>query len=456
LRYCGAALSLLLAASVAVPVPASAAIFTLQEALAVAYQTNPQLEGARAAVRALDEGVAQANAGWRPSISATGSYGIQNGDVVGIAKPFNTHPVIGQVTLAESVYRGGRTYAEVSKAIADVKAGRYELLQTEQSVLLSGVTAYMDVVRDSTVLSYNIDNQHTLQSELDAVNTQFHSGAVTKTDVEESEGRLARAKADVAAAERQLATSRATFKNVIGRPAETLEANAAVPPIPKSLELAETVALAQHPNVLDAKERERSADLEVDDAAGALQPQVSVQGQYQYLKDAAGTNIFATPKPQVILNVVGQVTVPIYQGGGDEATVRRAKELRTQSVTAINGAQRDATQEVDSAWQDYFSATSSIQANQAQVKASRAAVEGVKLEQQAGERQVLDILNAQEELLTAQVGLATAQHDQIVAAYRLMAAVGRLTARNLALNVPLYDPREHYGENASSWFGTGK
>lgn len=452
LRYSGIAFAL----PVLLAMPgARAAVLSLKEALGIAYQTNPQLEGARAAVRALDEGVAQANAGWKPQISASGSYGIQHGEVSGFASAFNSHPLIGQVTMSQPIFRGGRTAAEVSKAISDVRAGRWELLQAEQSVLLDGVTAYMDVVRDSMILGYNRENVRSLQSQLEAVQTQFHSGAVTKTDVSESEARLARAKADVASAEKQLVSSRANFQSVIGRPPETLETTSPVPPIPRTRDAAELTALAQHPNVLDAKARERSADLAVDDAAGALLPQVSVQSQYQYFKDAAGTNVFATKKPQAILNLTGQVTVPIYQGGADEATVRRAKELRQQSTSAISSAQRDVIQQVDSAWQDYFSALTAIEASQQQVNSSESAVEGVRAEQQAGERSVLDILNAQQELLSAQVSLVSARHDKIIAAYRIMSATGQLTARNLALGVPLYDPREHYYDDAQDWFGTG-
>ncbi len=457
LRYCGIAIAL----PVLFAMPgADAAVLSLKEALGIAYQTNPQLEGARAAVRALDEGVAQANAGWKPQINASGSYGIQYGTVAPplspfASSPFNSHPLIGQVTVAEPLFRGGRTTAEVSKAISDMRAGRWELLQAEQSVLLDGITAYMDVVRDSLILGYNRENVHSLQSQLEAVQTQFHAGAVTKTDVSESEARLARAKADVATAEKQLVASRAAFQNVIGRPPETLETTSPVPPIPKTRDAAELIALAQHPNVLDAKARARSADLTVDDAAGALLPQVSVQGQYQFFKDSAGNNVLASKQPTQVLNLTGQVTVPIYQGGADEATVRRAKELRQQSVSAISSAQRDVIQQVDGAWQEYISAVTAINASQQQVNASQSAVEGVKAEQQAGERSVLDILNAQQELLSAQVALVSARHDKIIAAYRIMSATGQLTARNLALGVPLYDPRGHYYDDAQDWFGTG-
>jgi outer membrane protein len=216
--------------------------------------------------------------------------------------------------------------------------------------------------------------------------------------------------------------------------------------------MAEQIALAQHPNVLDAKARARSADLAVDDAAGALLPQVSLQGQYQYFKDQA--SIFSKLPTQQVLSVTGQMSVPIYQGGGDEATVRRAKQLRQQSVMAINGSQRDVVQSVDSAWQDYQSALTAIQTSGEAVTASQAAVDGVKQEQGAGERSVIDILNAQQELLSAQVALASARHDRVVAAYRLLSATGQLNARSLGLDVRLYDPRDHYYENSSSWFGT--
>jgi outer membrane protein len=438
--------------ALAVPCQAGAGALSLKEALGIAYQTNPDLEGARAAVRAIDEGVAQANAGWRPTVSAAGSYGIQTMSVVGASKPLNAHPLVGQVTITEPVFRGGRTYAQVSKAKSDVRAARYELLQTEQQIMLQGITAYMDVVRDSIILGYNRENVRSLQTQLDAVQTQFKSGAVTKTDVLESQSRLARARTDVASAERQLATSRATFQNVIGRPAETLEGNSAVPAVPNSRDMAEQIALAQHPNVLDAKARARSADLAVDDAAGALLPQVSLQGQYQYFKDQA--SIFSKLPTQQVLSVTGQMSVPIYQGGGDEATVRRAKQLRQQSVMAINGSQRDVVQSVDSAWQDYQSALTAIQTSGEAVTASQAAVDGVKQEQGAGERSVIDILNAQQELLSAQVALASARHDRVVAAYRLLSATGQLNARSLGLDVRLYDPRDHYYENSSSWFGT--
>ena len=435
--------------------PSQAAVFSLAQAMGIAYETNPRLDGARAALRALDEGVAQANAGWRPSVNASGSYGVEHGTIDGFATAFDSHPLIGQVTVTEPVFRGGRTYAEVGQAIAQVKAGRASLTGVEQDVLLGAVTAYMDVVRDSAILRFNQDNISALTKEADAVRTMLAAGAVTRTDASQAEARLAKAQSDEAAAEQQFAASRAAFENVIGRPPESLEQAPPVPRLPGTPDAALDVALAQHPDVLQAKSSARAADYAVDDANGALLPQIAVSGQYQYLRDAAGTNIFATKRPQQVMSVLGQVTVPIYQAGGDEATVRRAKEVRQQSTIAIASAERNVRENVSSAWQAVRSAQTAIGANEAQVNADEKAVESATQEQQAGERSVIDVLNAQQELVSAQVALAASRHDNVVAAYRLMSAMGQLTARTLGLHVRTYDPRTHYDDDADAWVGFG-
>jgi outer membrane protein len=439
---------------VCVATPA-AAQFTLADALAVAYDTNPQLASARAALEALDQGVAQANAGWRPSVSATGSFGVERGAVKGIAAPFNTSPTIGQVTVSENIYRGGRTAAEIGRAIALVKAGRAQLLSAEQQVLLAAITAYEDVLRDGDIQRLNADNVKTLENELRAVSTELRAGDVTKTDELQAEARLARAKSDLAIANAHLAASRAEFVGVIGRPAETLLDDGRLPALPATADTALDLAFKQNPDLVQAKYSAKAAEFAVDDATGALLPQVSVAGQYQYLREAAGTNIFATNKPQNVVSVIGQVTVPLYQGGGDEATVRRAKDVAHQSTIDIVTAQRGVQQDVDSAWSALLSEKAAVLASVAEATADQAAVAGVAEERRGGERTELDVLNAQQEYVTAQIAAATARHDYAIAAYRVLAATGQLTARYLMLNVKLYDPRAHYDESADAWFGFG-
>ena len=433
--------------------PACAAPFSLADALAVAYQTNPQLLSARAALDALDQGVAQANAGWRPSINASGTYGFERGAVQGIASPFVTWPITAQVTVTEPIFRGGRTLAELRRAITLVRAGRAQLLSVEQQVLLNAATAYEDVVRDTAIERLNSDNVRSLELELRAATTELTAGDVTRTDELQAEARLSRARADLALAQSRLAASRAEYEAVIGRPAETLMDDGRPPVLPVTRDAALDLALRQNPDLMQAKYGARAADYAVEDAAGALLPQVSVSGQYQFLQDASGTNIFATKKPQAIVNVLAQVTIPIYQGGGDEATVRRARDVARQTSIDIATAERGVRQDLDSAWQAFLSGRLALASSVAEANADQAAMAGVQEERRGGERTELDVLNAEQEYVSAQVSAASARHDYLLAAYRVMAATGQLTAQRLSLNVTLYDPAKHYAESADAWFG---
>ena len=426
------------------------------DALAVTYETNPQIAQARAALAALDQGVAQADAGWRPSLSASGTYGYDRATITGLSTPVEERPIVGQVTLSQPVYRGGRTYAEVSQAVALNREGQAQLVSTEQSVFLSAATAYADVVRDLALLGVAQDNIRALDAETRDVRTQFSAGAVTRTDVQQSEARLARAHSDEAVAESQLASSRAAYEDVIGRPPESLEREVTVPGVPGSRDAALQIALKENPDLNAARSAERAADYAISDAVGALLPQVSLLGQFQYLKSAANQSFLGIPEAQRVASGLVEVTVPIYQGGAEEATVRRAKDTHEQAQLAIASTERGLRQSLDGAWGAFRALEISVTADQAQVTSSLNAFTGMKEQQRAGERSVVDVLIAQQDYYFAQTSLETALHDRAVAAFRLLAVTGQLTAQNLRLKVTLYDPQVHYNENANAWFGLDK
>ncbi len=434
------------------PLPANA--LTLKEALAIAYATNPQIESARANLRATDEEVAKANAGWRPSLNLSGNEGFQNiitDQPVHAESDRNT--VNGTASLTEPLFRGGRTVAEIRRAKALVRAGQAQLVNAEQTVLLDGVTAYMDVVRDTMNLEYRRMNVQVLQDQLDASNTQLNAGAITQTDVQQTQARLATARAGLSVAEGQLATSRARFERVIGRPAEMLEVMPALPPLPTTLDEAVSKAVAMAPTLIAAQENSRAADYAIDQATSALLPQVSLSLQYQYAKNSSVIGLITPKVTQREASVYLQVTVPLYQGGAEYATVRQAKEQRSQSLANVTDADRQVRETTQSAWGIFTSAQASIASNELAVMANQSAVMGVLQEQRAGERSILDILNAQQELLAGEVGLANAQHDATVAGFQLLASTGQLTARSLALDVELYDPLKHYNRDAAAWIG---
>ncbi len=434
------------------PVPANA--LSLKEALATAYATNPQIEGARANLRATDEEVAKANAGWRPSLSLSGSEGFQNiiTDQPAHAES-DRNTINGTASLTEPLFRGGRTVAEIRRAKALVRAGQAQLVNAEQTILLDAVTAYMDTVRDTANVEYRRMNVQVLQDQLDASNTQLNAGAITQTDVQQTQARLATARAGLSVAEGLLTASRAKFEHVIGRPPEMLEAMPALPSLPATLDEAVTKAVAMAPTLLAAQENSRAADYAIDQAISALLPQVSLSLQYQYAKNSSVIGLITPKVTQREASVYVQVTVPLYQGGAEYAAVRQAKEQRSQSLANVTDADRQVREAAQSAWGTFTSAQASIASNELAVQANQGAVMGVLQEQRAGERSILDILNAQQELLSGEIGLTNAQHDATVAAFQLLASTGQLTAQSLALNVDLYDPLKHYNRDASAWIG---
>jgi outer membrane protein len=446
----GAASVLVLAAAISVCGGAYADTFTLRDALGVAYETNPQLDADRASLRATDENVAQANAGWRPTLNAGGTYGYQEFGEPGLAE--HSYPVTGQVTLSEPIFRGGRTYAEVGRAKAQVRAGENELTNTEENVLLNAVTAYMDVVRDESTLRLRQNNVTVLQKQLDATQEQFKVGELTRTDVAQAQARLSGAQSDVITAQGQLNVSRSNFQHYIGRPPETLEDHPALPPVPSNEDGVIALAMKQNPALRQAQENVKAANYAIDDAAGALAPQVSIQGQYQFIENSPLSGIQGAGH---ITAITGNVTVPIYQGGADESLVRQQKQLREQAQLAVADIERQVMDAARSSWQSFTAAKATIVSNQTQVQADQVAYDGVKQEQQVGSRTILDVLNAEQELLNSEVAVVISQHDTCVAAYQVMSATGQLTAKNLGLNVRFYDPKVYYKDNASRWFGFG-
>ena len=431
------------------PGAAGAEVFTLKDALGVAYETNPQLEAARAGLRATDENVSQANSNFRPSLSFQGNYGYEKIPPFLGGSPTST-PIQGQLSLNQTVFNYSNI-AQVSKAKSQVKAGRAQLQSTEEAVLLAAVTSYMNVVRDEATVKLRENNVAVLQKQRDATQEQFKVGELTRTDVAQSQARLAGAEADLINAEGILAISRADFEHQIGRPAETLEGEPVLPALPNEVQAAIDTAMRLNPDIVAARQNVKAADHQVDVALGALMPQLTVNGQYQYAQNNPSYGPFTIHA----LTVLGNINVPIYQGGGEEASVRQAKELRSQAQMTAADTERQVVYSTRAAWQAYTSAMATIKSNEAQVEANKVAYQGVKLEQQVGARTILDVLNAEQELLNSQVNLVSSKRDAAVAAYQLLSAVGSLTARGLALNVRAYDPIEHYDDSAGRWIGLG-
>ena len=429
---------------------------TLKDALAAAYMSNPQLEAQRAALRATDENVRQANANYLPTVDASYAHTERglSAQVEG-AEPepradFDTE--LYQAQLEQNLFRGFRTVNAVKEAKSQIMAGRAQLTDVEQQVLQDAVTAYMDVVRDQAVLALNQNNVQVLERQLEASQDRFRVGEVTRTDVAQSEARLEGARSQVLNAEAQLATARAAYERVIGRPPSSLKTPDERPVLPPSLEDAISLATAQSPGILQAMSNEQAARYSVRTAEGALLPTVTARAavqrseSVQFFGDLLG---FTQDTREVVVNVA----VPLYAGGGRYSDIRRAKQTRSQRMLEIRQAERLAQERARVAWDNYRAARGQIISSEAQVRANEIALDGVRQEAAVGSRTTLDVLDAEQELLDSRVSLVRAQRDEQVAAYTLLSAMGQLTANGLGLEVETYDPIANYDKVKWQLFG---
>jgi len=418
---------------------------SLQDALASAYLYNPTLKAARAQLRATDEGVPRARSGYRPSVSGEVTQTWQKTNPSS-GPSTNSEPRSYSVTVNQPIFRGFRTLNAIKGAEALVEAGREDLRAAEQTVLLNAVTAYVDVVRDLSILRLRRNNRSVLQEQLRATQDRFEVGEVTKTDVAQARARVSAASSAISAARATLDGSRAVYAQIIGHPPTNLKSPPVARDLPGSLEEALANGEQENPTILAAIFRERSQDHTIKQAKGELLPSVNVQASYTRNENTATGDSDVT-------TVTGVLSVPIYQAGEVSARVRQNVETRSQLRHQIDEARESVRANVISAWGSYTAARAQIVSDRAQVEASSVALEGVREEEKVGQRTVLDVLNADQDLLDARVSLATSRRDLVVASYSLLSAIGRLSSTNINLPILQYDPTRHYREVKNKWYG---
>ena len=392
----------------------------------------------------------RAKAGFRPQIDGAAEIGRSNSDTSpATTSAGRTSPKGYEVSVRQSIFNGFQTTNAVAEAEASVRVGRENLRFVESQVLFEAATAYMDVVRDQTIVRIRDNNVAVLTRELEAAETRRAAREVTKTDVAQARARRARAVSAADVAKADLKVSRAAFARVVGHP----PMGVAEPPLrnkylPRSLTESLAVAEQESPNVGSALYREQAARHAVDKVWGELMPQVQVEATYEHFEDASRTIDRSSTA-----SVTGRVTVPLYEGGGVHARVRQAKHTHVSRLQEIEQARSETHANVTAAWSRLMAARAQMRSDEVQVDAGRTALEGVREEEKVGQRTLLDLLNAEQEYLEAQVALTTTRRDLVVAGYALLGSMGRLSAEHLALTRFVYDPEENYHQSRQKWFG---
>ena len=427
---------------------------TISSALARAYAFSPDLNSQRAGLRATDENLPKAVAGYRPSVTATGNAGYENLYEAQPGKPIvnypDTFPRNASLTATETLFNGFKTANTVRQSESEIFQGRESLRLGEQNILSAAAQAYMNVLRDTAILNLDNNNVEVLQQQLKQTQDRFQVGQITRTDVAQAQSSLAQGQATAYTAQSNLQTDIANYRQLIGvQPTTLAPARPLDSLLPRTLDAAMTIAQTEHPAIQAALHNVDAAELAVKIAEASLYPTVTAQGSVTKAWDYQGT-----PGTRDLTGIItGGLSVPLYDGGVTFANVRQAKEQFGQARLQADLQRELIRAQVVSTWGAYQNTKSVIEADQAAVRAAVIALNGTREEARVGERTTLDVLNAQQVLLNARVQLVSAQHDQVVNSYSLLAAVGRLSSSTLGLQVATYDPTIHFDQVKDKWFG---
>ncbi len=417
---------------------------TLADAIALAYQSNPALQQARTQLRAVDETYVQARAGWRPtaSIQVTGNYSkLPQSNGFGGTSEVASNSGQATLQLTQPIYTGGRTAAEVRATEADVLSGRQSLRLTEASTLQNVITVYMSVLRDQDELVIHEHDVAVLQGEVDDARARFKAGEVTATDVAQVETQLSQSRTALTQAQGQLQVDRASYAAVVGQNPGHLEDPPSMPGIPSDVSEAFAIAARESPSFLQAQIAEEASRARVAAARAANRPTVNLTGGYSY---SGAISPFVANSYAQGLTATVTLTQPLFTGGANESAIREALDVNTSDRIGIEIARRNTVQAVSQSWNEMITDRATVVSEEDHVRVARAYFSGTQAEFTVGQRQTLDIIIAEQSLVTAELTLAGAKHDAYVAAASLLASIGRLEARYVVPGAPLYDPAQSF------------
>lgn len=421
----------------------------LRGALTSAYQTNPTLAAARANQRATDEGVPIARAAGLPSLSGTATMtDFLRPTPVGTAAPDRAVDV--QANLSLPIYSGGAVKNSVRAAETRIKAGQADLRGSESGLFSQVVAAYLDVISNEAIVGLGSHNVEVLETNLKSTRDRYEIGDLTRTDVAQSQSRLAVARSNLRIQQANLASAREKYIQLVGTPPVALEPPPPLPGMPTEVDAAVQSALDDNPDLIAARQRRTAAGFDTNAAGAGRLPKISLFSGVDYtdyLGTLAGVGIPANLLTQKSTSGTAGVraTIPIFSGGLPAAQQRQASERESAAMEQEIATERAVIAAVRSAWSQWQAANEVIGSNQQAVDAAALSLEGVQAENSVGNRTILDILNAEQELLNAQTNLVTARRNAYVAGFNLLAAMGKAEARDLGLEGgALYDPMANY------------
>lgn len=403
------------------------------QALEKAYNNNTGLRAAREGYKASQEQLSLAQSGFRPTISGNADVTYSDANIEGqsfVTSDGGITTTSAGVNLDQPLFRGGRTIADISAAKNSITADAMALSANEQEILYGTAVVYMDLFQNESIVDLNRQNVVLVRRELEQARAGFEVGQLTRTDVSQARSRLSQAQADLIDAESELETVKATYvritgQNLVGKPVypkRDLD-------VPETVEDVTALSESNNRQILQAKFETRAAQDNIESVRGELLPQISAQSALQKVYKPTD---FIDEQEQFSVGL--NASIPLYQGGATRTRLREAKIRANQRAYEVADARDAAREEAIAAWEALKSSRAEIEARLVQVAAAKIAQEGVHIEADVGERTVLDKLNANQELLNAEVDLVEAKRNEIVAQFSLARSLGILVPQKLGFS----------------------
>lgn len=417
----------------------SAQAESLNDAIAMAYAQNPTLLRSRAAQRATDETYVQTRSQLGPSVSASASASYNDlPDLTG-----NRAYTTAGISASQTIFASGGIASSLKASRANVMSGQEGLRSTESGVLLDVISVYTAVRRDQQALQISQDNYDILKQQLDQTQAQFDAGQLTRTDVAQSQARLSASAASLASAQAQLDSDRASYVAIVGQSPVALEVEPVLPGLPADFNAALDAAEKNNPDLQSAQYAADAAKAQVRAERSVFGPTIGLSASTGGTQPGLGVGDIADNDSS---SATVRLSIPLFSAGLNGSRVRQATETYNAQLQVVESTRRQVVSSVSQAWSQMLAAKSAVASNQEQVKAATIAADGVKVEQQVGLRTNIEVLNAQQELKSAQLALIEAERGQYVAGGQLLSVMGGLTAKAFVPDIQVYDPQDHFDD----------
>ena len=402
---------------------------TLLDSLNSAYLNNPKLNAERANMRASREEKRESVSEFLPSVTLEGYISEQENTNPG--DDTNFEPSEQSVTIEQKIFQGGSGVANFMKKKHGQTLGEFKLKKIEQEILLEAAKVHTELLLNRKKVNINLMNIDLLERQVETDQNRLEKGEISLTDLAQSESSLAGARAQLIAAQNDLVTSKANFEKVVGKVStdniqENIEINLN---LPKSLSAAYSISNSENPNLKISLLEFKQAKLDVIISGSELSPSATLS-----YKVAEQDDFSSTVQDRTQQTVKATATWPLFAGGSNLFSLRKAQELKNQKELLLQDSKKKIETDVVNAWSNYQSSKSVLEAIKSQVKAAEIANEGITLEYESGSsRTTLEVIQSRTILLNSRINLASSERDFLISQFNLLSVVGRLTANQLNL-----------------------